>query len=103
MGIKLIKGNVPSFIRGFSIIFFMAIACYTAGANAYIAANPTQLAKQGIPWALGLSTEAGLIVALVVGILVGNLTPQFAESLREACRPSFLLKSPLLSWAPNWA
>ncbi|MEG6501881.1 MULTISPECIES: putative sulfate exporter family transporter [unclassified Desulfovibrio] len=92
IGIKLIKGNVASFVRGFTIIFFMAIACYTAGANAYIAANPTQLAKQGIPWALGLSTEAGLIVALVVGILVGNITPKFAESLREACRPELFVK-----------
>ena len=92
MGIKLIKGNVANFVRGFTIIFFIAIACYTLGANAYIAANPTQLAKLGIPWALGLSTEAGLIVALVVGILVGNLTPQFAESLREACRPELFVK-----------
>lgn len=92
VGIKLIKGNVANFVRGFTIIFFMAIACYTLGANAYIAANPTQLAKQGIPWALGLSTEAGLIVALVVGILVGNITPKFAESLREACRPELFVK-----------
>ncbi|SCM70664.1 conserved membrane hypothetical protein [uncultured Desulfovibrio sp.] len=92
MGIKLIKGNVANFVRGFTIIFFIAIACYTLGANAYIAANPTQLAKLGIPWALGLSTEAGLIVALVVGILVGNITPQFAESLREACRPELFVK-----------
>ena len=92
MGIKLIKGNVANFVRGFTIIFFIAIACYTLGANAYIAANPTQIAKQGIPWALGLSTEAGLIVALVVGILVGNITPQFAESLREACRPELFVK-----------
>ena len=92
MGIKLIKGNVANFVRGFTIIFFIAIACYTLGANAYIAANPTQLAKQGIPWALGLSTEAGLIVALVVGILVGNITPKFAESLREACRPELFVK-----------
>ena len=92
MGIKLIKGNVANFVRGFTIIFFIAIACYTLGANAYIAANPTQIAKLGIPWALGLSTEAGLIVALVVGILVGNITPQFAESLREACRPELFVK-----------
>ena len=92
MGIKLIKGNVANFVRGFTIIFFIAIACYTLGANAYIAANPTQIAKQGIPWALGLSTEAGLIVALVVGILVGNLTPQVAESLRGACRPEPFVK-----------
>ena len=87
VGIKLMKGNIGKFLYGFTCIFFIAIACYTVGANAYIAANPTEIAKQGITWSLGLSTEAGLIVALVMGILLGNLTPGFAESLREACRP----------------
>ena len=53
IGVKLMKGNVGRFVGSFTVIFFIAIACYTAGANAYIAANPTQLAKQGIPWALG--------------------------------------------------
>ncbi|NCB22662.1 MAG: putative sulfate exporter family transporter [Deltaproteobacteria bacterium] len=92
VGIVLMKGNVSKFLYGFTCIFFIAIACYTVGANAYIAANPTQIAKQGITWSLGLSTEAGLIVALVMGILLGNLTPGFAESLREACRPELFVK-----------
>ena len=79
IGTKLMKGNVAKFIASFTLIFFIAIACYVVGANAYIAANPTQLAKQGIPWALGLSTEAGYIVALVVGIIIGNVAPGFVE------------------------
>lgn len=91
-GIKLMGGNVGRFFGGFTVIFFIAVACYTVGANAYIAANPTQLAKQGIPWALGLSTEAGLILALIVGLLIGNLTPGFANWLRDACRPELFVK-----------
>ena len=62
------------------------------GANAYIAANPTELSKMGIPWALGLSTEAGLICALIAGILIGNLAPGFTDSVREACRPELFVK-----------
>ena len=92
VGVKLMKGNVGRFIASFTVIFFIAIACYTAGANAYIAANPTQLVKQGIPWALGLSTEAGLIAALVMGILISNFAPGFADSLRDACRPELFVK-----------
>lgn len=92
IGVKLMKGNVGRFVGSFTVIFFIAIACYTAGANAYIAANPTQLAKQGIPWALGLSTEAGLIVALVMGILISNFAPSVADSLRDACRPELFVK-----------
>ena len=92
IGVKLMKGNVGRFVGSFTVIFFIAIACYTAGANAYIAANPTQLAKQGIPWALGLSTEAGLIAALVMGILISNVAPSVADSLRDACRPELFVK-----------
>ena len=90
--VKLMGANVANFVKSFTVIFFIAIACYTLGANAYIAANPTQLAKQGIPWALGLSTEAGLIVALVVGILISNFAPGLANSLKDACRPERFVK-----------
>lgn len=91
-GVKLMNGNVGRFFAAFTIIFFIAVACYTVGANAYIAANPTQLAKQGIPWALGLSTEAGLILALLAGLLIGNCMPGFANWLRDACRPELFVK-----------
>lgn len=91
-GVKLMNGNVGRFVKAFTIVFFIAVACYTVGANAYIAANPTELEKQGITWALGLSTEAGLIAALIVGILIGNLTPGFADFLRDACRPELFVK-----------
>ena len=73
-------------------MYFIAICCYVIGANAYIAANPTQIAKMGVPWALGLSTEAGLIVALIVGIIIGNLFPSVVEYLHEACRPELFVK-----------
>lgn len=35
------------------------------GANAHIAATPDAQAKFGIDWSIGLTTEAGFIVALV--------------------------------------
>lgn len=92
LGTRLLGGNVSRFIRSFTIIFFIAVGCYTLGANAYIAANPTQLAKQGIPWALGLSTEAGLILALLAGIIISNFMPALADSLKDACRPEMFVK-----------
>ena len=90
--VRLMGNNVIKFIKSFTIIFFIAMACYTVGANAYIAANPTQTGKLGIPWALGLSTEAGLIVALVVGILISNFMPKVAAALSDACRPELFVK-----------
>lgn len=92
VGVKLMAANVKKFIVAFSIIFFIGMACYTLGANAYIAANETQWAKQGIHWGMGLSTEAGLILALLVGILISNVAPSLAEWLKSACRPELFVK-----------
>lgn len=94
-GIKMLGGNVGRFIGSFTVIFFIAFICYAIGANAYIAANPTQIAPIGkidIPWSLGLSTEAGLIIALIAGILISNFLPGVADSLRDACRPELFVK-----------
>ena len=90
--VHLMGNNVGKFVKSFTIVFFIAMFCYTLGANAYIAADPTQLVKLGIPWAMGLSTEAGLILALVMGILISNFAPELAESLKDACRPELFVK-----------
>lgn len=95
-GVKLMKGDVGRFAPRFIAVFVIAFVCYTLGANAYIAANPVQVLKpidgQMIPWSLGLSTEAGLIFALLVGIFIGNCTPGLADWLRDACRPELFVK-----------
>ncbi|MDR3088207.1 MAG: YeiH family protein [Desulfobulbaceae bacterium] len=94
-GIKLLGGNVGKFATSFTIVFFIAFICYMLGANAYIAANSTQIGpetKYPIAWSMGLSTEAGLIIALVAGILISNFAPGFADSLRDACRPELFVK-----------
>ncbi|MDR0816121.1 MAG: YeiH family protein [Desulfovibrio sp.] len=91
-GIKLLGGNVGRFISAFTVVFFIAFLCYMLGANAYIAASPNQIAKFDIPWAMGLSTEAGLIIALVTGILISNFAPGLADNLRNACRPELFVK-----------
>ena len=90
-GIKMMGGNVGKFTVSFSIVFFIAFLCYTLGANAYIAAAPLEAEKLGIK-SLGLSTEAGLILALVAGIVISNFAPGLADSLRDACRPELFVK-----------
>lgn len=51
--------DVVKFVKSFTIIFFIAMICYTLGANAYIAANPTQLKAQGIPVGAGPEHRGG--------------------------------------------
>lgn len=92
VGISLLKGNVKNFIVSFTIIFFVSYLCYAAGSFAYIAATPDKLAQLNIPWSMSLTGEAGFILALVAGVLVGNFLPGVADSLKEACRPEMFVK-----------
>ena len=70
--------------------------CWLAGHNAYIAATPDQREKFGISQSLGLTGEAGFIVALAVGLLVGNFFPAAAKWLAEAARPEWFIKTAIV-------
>ncbi len=92
VGIKCLGANVGRFVLAFTIVFFISEFFFMLGANAHIAATPNQQAKFGITWSIGLTTEAGFIVALIAGILISNLFPALAEKLRDACRPELFVK-----------
>lgn len=92
VGIRALGDNVRKFIKGFTLIFFIAYLCYVAGNYAYIAVTPDKLEKAGIPWALGLTGEAGYIIALLAGIFVGNFMPGLVDKMKEACRPEMFVK-----------
>jgi uncharacterized membrane protein YadS len=80
------------FAKGFTGVFFFSYLCWIAGAWAYIAATPNQLTALGIGWSLNLTSEAGYIIALILGLLIGNFLPSVAASLHEAIRPELYIK-----------
>jgi uncharacterized membrane protein YadS len=94
VGAKLMRVNVADFVKAFTLVFFVAYICYGLGNYAYIAVAPTEkaLAAAKIKWSIGLSGEAGYIVALLVGIIIGNFMPGLAEAMRPACRPEMFVK-----------
>jgi uncharacterized membrane protein YadS len=97
VGAKVMGFNLKKFIYGFTVVFFLTYICNIIGNNAYIAANkPSDLENFGIGWSLKLTGEAGLILALLAGLLIGNFLPGFAESLREATRPEWFIKSAIV-------
>lgn len=91
-GTHLLGGNVKKFLKSFTVVFFISYFFFILGANAYIAATPDQLAKMGISWSIGLTTEAGFILALVSGIIISNFFPSLAENVKDACRPELFVK-----------
>lgn len=92
VGLKNLGADVPKFIKSFTIVFFVSMLCWSLGHYAVIAATPDQVAKFHLTWAMGLTGEAGFILALLAGIFVGNFLPGVAEELKEALRPEMYIK-----------
>jgi len=63
-----------------------------AGHNAYVAANPNKL-PAGVGWSLCLTGEAGYLIALVGGLLIGNLLPRAGAWFKDAARPELFIKA----------
>ncbi len=92
VGIIGMGGNVKKYIIGFTIIFWLVFFCMVLGNNAYIAAPATKRAAFNISWSLGLG-EMGLIIAMILGLIIGNFFLPFAKFLEEAARPEWFIKT----------
>ncbi|HZZ73291.1 MAG TPA: putative sulfate exporter family transporter [Pirellulales bacterium] len=95
-GAMLLRLPIGKFMLGFSAIFWISYACWIAGSFAYIAATPDKLKGFGIPWSLNLTQEAGFIVALAVGLLIGNLFPKVTGWFSAALRPEWYIKTAIV-------
>lgn len=88
---RLIGVNSKQFVIGFTFIFWLAYACWIIGNWAYIAAtNPSQY---HLSWSLRLTGEVGYIIALAVGLLIGNLVPKLPKWLEAAAKPELYIKT----------
>jgi hypothetical protein len=96
IGARALKVDQSKFQVAFTLVFFISMVCWILGHYAYVAATPDQLAKLGIGWSLNLTGEAGYILALIVGLIVGNFFPGFSETLKEATRPELYIKTAIV-------
>src|SRR3984885_8480672 len=89
----LLGDDVKRFATAFTAVFVVAYASWFIGSWAYLAAvTPADQAKFGVSWSLKLTNEGGYIVALLVGLVIANAFPAFAERLRSAVRPEHYMK-----------
>ena len=96
LGARALRYDPWRFARGFTVVFFAGYLTWIAGSWAYIAATPDKRAGYGIGWSLNLTNEAGFIVALVAGLLVGNLIPFASSRMKEAIRPELYVKTAIV-------
>ena len=88
--------NLGRFVAGFAVVFAISYLCWLAGHFAYIAETPNNHTKMGIGWSLGLTGEAGYILALVAGLAIGNLLPGVTAWLKEATRAEWFIKTAIV-------
>src|SRR5690242_9203270 len=75
-----LKVNVGRFAAGFTVVFWLAYGSWILGNYANFAAvTPADFKKFGITWSLKLTNEGAYIFALVIGLLIANFAPRFAE------------------------
>ncbi len=96
IGAVALKANIGRFIVGFSAVFWISYICWILGGYANIAATPDKLPAFGISWSLNLTQESGFIIALIVGLIVGNFFPGFAAAIGEAVKPEWYIKTAIV-------
>ena len=89
---RFLEADIPRFVVGFTIIFIISYICWFLGHYAYIAATPDTLESLGIGWSMNLTGEAGYILALLVGLVVGNFFPRLVGRIDEATKPELFIK-----------
>jgi uncharacterized membrane protein YadS len=95
-GARLLRLDMKRFLRGFTAVFFVSYVAWFLGSWAYIAATPDKRGGFGIGWSMSLTPEAGFIIALIFGLLIGNFLPRTATVMQEAIRPELYIKTAIV-------
>ncbi|GBE35259.1 hypothetical protein BMS3Bbin06_01797 [bacterium BMS3Bbin06] len=97
IGAAFMKWNLKRFFVGWTIIYFMTIATWFVGHHAFIAANKINMNKYGLKFALSLGGGGSFILALIVGLIIGNFFKPFANYLSEAAKPEWYIKTAIVT------
>jgi uncharacterized membrane protein YadS len=92
-GAAALKTDAKKFALAFTAVFWIAYASWIVGNYATFAAvTPAEQQKFGITWSLKLTNEGAYIFALIVGLVIANFLPRFAEAIKDAVRPELYIK-----------
>ena len=96
-GAALLRADVKRFALSFTMVFWLSYLCWIIGSYANFAVTtPADMQKFAISWSLKLTNEGGFIVALVLGLIIGNFFPALADWMNEAIRPEWYIKTAIV-------
>lgn len=96
LGSWFVGGKPKRFAAGFTVVFFLAYGCWILGNHGIIAATPDKRAALKLDWSMGLTGEAGYLLALVGGLIIANFIPKLAAWLAEAARSELYVKTAIV-------
>jgi uncharacterized membrane protein YadS len=96
IGLKAMGEKITEFVIPFTIIFIISFICWLIGHYAYIAATSDKLNQLNISWSLNLTGEAGYIIALMGGLVIGNFFPGLVRKLKPATKPELFIKTAIV-------
>ncbi len=97
IGAAFMRWNLKRFFTGWTIIYFLTIATWFLGHHAFIAANKINMKQYGLNFALSLGGGGSFILALIVGLIIGNFFKPFANYLSEAAKPEWYIKTAIVT------
>ncbi len=96
LGAWAMKLNVKKFFMGWTIIFLITWAVWIIGHEAHFKAHTHEFEKYGITWSLSLGGGFSYMLALLVGLIIGNFFKGFAAFLSEAAKPEWFIKTAIV-------
>ncbi|PID76795.1 MAG: putative sulfate exporter family transporter [Deltaproteobacteria bacterium] len=93
------KWDVKRFVIGWTIIYFITYLIWFIGHNVFFAASAVDLAKSKFPadtTTLSLGGGASFILALIVGLIIGNFFKPLARYLSVAAKPEWYIKTAIV-------
>ena len=96
LGAYFMGWDVKKFVQGWTCIFAITYAVWIIGHHAFFAANVTNRVKYGLDFSLSLGGGASFILALIVGLIIGNFFKGFASFLSTAAKPEWFIKTAIV-------
>lgn len=96
IGAACMKWNLKKFIAAWTSIYVITWLCWYFGHHAHIAAMSTQLKKYDITWSLNMGGGGSYLLALIVGLIIGNFFKGFANFLKDAAKPEWFIKTAIV-------
>jgi uncharacterized membrane protein YadS len=96
IGAYFMRWNLKKYFLGWTLIFFLTYLTWIIGHHAFFSADVTNRAKYGLDMSLSLGGGASFILALIIGLIIGNFIKPLAKFLSTAAKPEWFIKTAIV-------